>query len=333
MLSKGKGGLEQAFESYNQALLDLSHTVCCVVDPKNRMLPLPPPSLAIALPNFGPWDVFASLRLKQMINHFEPDLIMSHANRATTLLSRFKTNRIPLVGVLHNGRQKNALPCDAIITVAEHIKKSLETKRFAQNPIFILPNLAPTLLQPRTIQIPHQPITIGVLSRLSQEKGVDLFINALAVLKKTVAFKAIIAGDGKERKALEKQANALQLNECVRFIGWVEDKKTFFDEIDIFCLTSRSEGLPVALLEAFAHQKPLVATLTSGAKEICTHGKDAYLTGFLPSEIAFYLNSLIKEPKTRALFVENAVRKIQEKYTQAVFTEKLGEILKTIRHA
>lgn len=330
MLSKGKGGLEQAFKNYNQALLDLSHTVYCVVDPKNRDL-IPTP-LVTSIKNLGPWDLFASLKLKQIINKFKPDLILAHANRAITLLSRFKTNRIPLVGVVHNGRQRHVLSCDAVITVAEHIQKTLKTEGLAKNTLYVLPNMVVSPPEPITTIKSRHPITIGVLARLNYEKGVDLFLDALMILKKTVAFKALIAGDGKERSPLEKQAMRAGLMGAVNFVGWMKDKEKFFNEIDIFCLPSRSEGLPVALLEAFSHRRPVVATATDGSKEVCSHGIDAYLTKANPTDMALYLDRLCQDHETRALFIENAARKVQEKYSKPVFTKTLQAILQAVCH-
>lgn len=324
MLSKGQGGLEQAFVCYTQALIDLGCHVQCVCDPGNHAL-----LASLCIYNAGPWDMLASLKLRRIVTAFKPDLILAHANRAITLLSRFRINSIPLVGVLHNGRIKHPLPGDALITVADHIRKTIESKNSFQGPIYVLPNQAPETAASLSTTF-HQPVRIGVLARLSQEKGVDLFIEALAVLKEKIDFRVIIGGDGKEKKALEQQTKRAGLEPFVRFIGWVQNKKSFFDDIDIFCLTSRREGLPVVLLEAFAYSKPVVATCTEGAKELCTHGENAYLTSENPTEIADALYHLASNPPLCAKFITNATYHLQQNYSRSSFTQNLDNILKTI---
>lgn len=95
---------------------------------------------------------------------------------------------------------------------------------------------------------PSRPTArIGALGRLTWAKGFDLLVEAVRrVHDRGYRVEAVIGGEGGERGALEAAAHGLP----VRFVGFVEDVEGFLDEIDIFCLPSRREGLPFALLEA-----------------------------------------------------------------------------------
>ena len=99
-------------------------------------------------------------------------------------------------------------------------------------------------------------VRVGVLGRLSREKGVDVLVEAVRLLgTEGPVVEVAVAGDGPERAALERQAAGLP----IRFVGFV-DPSSFLDEIDLFCLPSRLEGMPVALLEAMMAGLPCVAT-------------------------------------------------------------------------
>src|SRR2546425_7290268 len=92
---------------------------------------------------------------------------------------------------------------------------------------------------------------VGVVGRLSPEKGVDLFLDACAVLvRKGLAFSALVAGDGLERARLEARCRRLGLESRVRFLGQVYNVDVLYRHLDLLVLPSRSEGLPNTMLEA-----------------------------------------------------------------------------------
>jgi glycosyltransferase involved in cell wall biosynthesis len=86
-----------------------------------------------------------------------------------------------------------------------------------------------------------------------------------------------LAGGGEEHENLKALVEKYHLQENVNFIGWVNDKKEFFDKIDIFCLPSLVEPFGVIVLEAMLYDKPIIATEAEGPKEIITHMKDGIL--------------------------------------------------------
>jgi len=110
---------------------------------------------------------------------------------------------------------------------------------------------------------------IGVVGRLSPEKGVDLFLEACALLdRRGVAFSAIVAGDGPERGRLERRCRSLALESCVHFLGQVSHVDVLYGNLDLLVLPSRSEGLPNTLLEAMGADLPVVATKVGGVPEV-----------------------------------------------------------------
>ena len=77
-----------------------------------------------------------------------------------------------------------------------------------------------------------------------------------------------MAGDGELRDELEAYARTLGINDRVRFLGWRRDLSVIYGATDVFMLTSRNEGTPVALIEAMASGVPGVSTDVGGVKDV-----------------------------------------------------------------
>jgi glycosyltransferase involved in cell wall biosynthesis len=103
------------------------------------------------------------------------------------------------------------------------------------------------------------------VGRLSQEKGFDLLIEALASLRgRFPEADLILVGSGREEAALKALCRSLKMETAVRFTQQIDTPYVFFQGATLFVLPSRYEGMPNALLEAAAAGLPLVSTPASG---------------------------------------------------------------------
>lgn len=112
---------------------------------------------------------------------------------------------------------------------------------------------------------------IGSLGNLRPAKGYDVLIRAAAQLKqKGLDCHFAIAGQGKGRLADELLAlrKELQVEDCVHFIGFQADSAAFLSGIDLFVLSSTSEGFSISTIEAMASKLPIVVTRCGGPEEI-----------------------------------------------------------------
>jgi glycosyltransferase involved in cell wall biosynthesis len=109
---------------------------------------------------------------------------------------------------------------------------------------------------------------VVVPGRLSREKGVNFFLDALAKLDPAV--RAVIVGDGAERPRLEAQASSLGIGERVVFAGYQPEARmrVYYSAADVVCLPSLEEGWPDVLMESFACGAPVVASDVGGVSEI-----------------------------------------------------------------
>lgn len=128
---------------------------------------------------------------------------------------------------------------------------------------------------------PPEPGLVAFLGDLRPEKGVLELVAALALLRaRGVEARAVLAGEGASRVELERRARELGLPEgAVELPGWLEAdrKEALLERAACFCLPSHEEGLPLALLEAMAAGKAIVAAEAGGMPEAARPGREALI--------------------------------------------------------
>jgi glycosyltransferase involved in cell wall biosynthesis len=119
-----------------------------------------------------------------------------------------------------------------------------------------------------------EDVLIGSVGRLSDVKRHALLIDAFADLARDRSgVRLAIIGEGTTRASLEQQVARLGLSSLVRLPGATTNVRPLFDAFDLVALSSSSEGMPNALLEAAAAGRPIVTTAAGGAVEVVLHGK------------------------------------------------------------
>ena len=111
---------------------------------------------------------------------------------------------------------------------------------------------------------PDVPL-VGVVGRLVPIKAVELMIEAMNDLP---GVHLAVVGDGDERGRLEQLARDRELERRVHFTGWCDDVPAAMSDLDVVALSSRNEGTPVALIEALAARRPVVATRVGGVEHV-----------------------------------------------------------------
>jgi glycosyltransferase involved in cell wall biosynthesis len=124
----------------------------------------------------------------------------------------------------------------------------------------------------------NQDVVVGCVARLEPEKGVAILLEAFRlVLTHQPHAKLLIAGDGGEREQLRSTAGRLGLNGSVQFLGIRSDIPEVLATCDVVALPSIYEGLPMALLEAMAAGKAVVATRVGAIPDVIREGRSGML--------------------------------------------------------
>lgn len=120
-------------------------------------------------------------------------------------------------------------------------------------------------------------VVVGAVSRLSREKGIDIFIAALALLNPSLPWRAVVVGDGDEMMHLQRQACELGIGHRVDFRGFVTQAADCLREFDIVAMPSRLEGFGLVAAEACAAARPIVATQVGGLVELVREQENGWL--------------------------------------------------------
>jgi len=136
-----------------------------------------------------------------------------------------------------------------------------------------------------------------------------------------------LAGDGSQRAALEARAAALGIADRVRFLGQIETIGPLLLAADAVVLPSRWEGLPLALLEALARARPVVASAVGGIPEVITTEEHGIL---VPPGDAAALAAAVelfqRRPDMARRLGEAGARRVRETYTWARVTEQFEAV-------
>jgi L-malate glycosyltransferase len=122
----------------------------------------------------------------------------------------------------------------------------------------------------------------GTLAALRPEKNLERLLRIAALLPDAIPWRLAIAGEGPQRAALEASARELGLAERVAFTGFVDRPGSVLGELDVYVLTSDTEQMPIAVLEAMALGLPVLATdvgdlrlmLPPTSRDACLFGRD-----------------------------------------------------------
>jgi len=164
-------------------------------------------------------------------------------------------------------------------------------------------------------------VSVLMIGRLTQQKNYDMMLDVVCLLK-DLNFSVDIAGEGPEFNLLKDKVTVKDLSEKVNLIGNVSNIPNLLNDVDIFAMTSKWEGLPISLIEATLTGLPTIVTNVGGCAEVaheCVNG--FVIDNFSSVEYAGKLRLLIESRLLRCSLGENAI-KFSENYELNVATSK-----------
>lgn len=144
--------------------------------------------------------------------------------------------------------------------------------------------------------VTSDPPLIVCVARLNEVKQLDRLLHACAALRsRGTAFRCVIVGEGPERPGLERLRRELDLDALVAMPGAAEHAQVrrWWRKAAVAVLSSRSEGMPVSLMEAAACGVPAVAPAVGGVPELIADGETGFVTTGEPASIAAALHELL----------------------------------------
>ena len=343
MLGKGLGGIEYVSVLFAKALAMRGHNVLMVI----RHGAAIEKALLDAIeeyPNiqykkirvWGDYDLLAKKRARQILRAFNADAVIARGNRAVRIFKKAAQGLVPLIAGTPNYRFRSLLGLQGILATTDDLKNAIVKAGQPAGRIWVLPNtLEVNAFNASERESFQSPVVIGTMGRFVRKKGFHKFIEAMHLLnKQDIDFNAVIGGSGEEQDDLEELVKKFNLEGKVRFTGWVDDKQSFFDKLDIFVLPSLHEPFGIILLEAFAARLPVITSDSEGPVEIGEHEKDCLI---YPKEDVTALFEAIKtmlsDEQESLRLADNGLEKVKSEYDLPVFASRLDEILTKVTSA
>ncbi len=163
--------------------------------------------------------------------------------------------------------------------------------------------------------LPGQRLITSV-GRLMPPKGHGYLVSAMPHLISQVDnVRLLLAGDGDLKASLEQLSQDLKVQDVISFLGSRSDVPDILALSDVFVLPSVSEGTSMALLEAMAASKPIVATDIPGNRDVLRHGHNCLLVPpGNPEKLAEAISFLLNHPRIAAEYGENAYQDVCQRF-------------------
>jgi glycosyltransferase involved in cell wall biosynthesis len=173
---------------------------------------------------------------------------------------------------------------------------------------------------------PDVPVALCV-ARLEPQKRHDVLLDAWARLGGDAVL--LLAGDGSLRDELAHRCAELGLTDKVRFLGTRTDVHDLLAAADVTVLTSDWEGMPIAVLESMAADRPVVATDVSGVRDVLAGGGGLVVPRRDPAATAEALGTLLFDPSARADAAAAGIAAIRRGHDPHTFMRSYDELLRT----
>lgn len=300
----------------------------------------------------SPFDLSMIRQLQSIIRNKKIDLVQTHGYKPNVLGCFLqKLCGIPWVAYLHGDTMEDfKLRCyflaeklvirqaDIVITVSHAMRNSMVANGGKSVRVHAVHNaIDPDSFQQfvstaeldnlrRVYGISKEDLLVGIVGRLSQEKGHEWFLKAFQqVLRMLPKTKAIFIGSGPEENRLRKACMERGLTEQVLFVGFQENMATWYNILDLVVMPSLSEGLPNVAMEAMLFSKPVVATKVGGIPEVVEDGITGKLinTQDVPS-LAAAIESILSDEAQMRTFGINGRKRVLEAFTPAIRANRIA---------
>lgn len=175
-------------------------------------------------------------------------------------------------------------------------------------------------------------VVVGVYGRLAEVKRVPLAVEVFALLAgRHVDAHLVVIGDGDERTKIESviAQQAEEVRSRIHLVGNRTDRVEVLRSLDILLLTSKSEGMPVAIIEAAAAAVPAVATPVGGVPEIIANERTGYL-GESADELAFGLDRLLRDEHERRAAGVRARLRVEKRHSAQRLADSLEDLYRVV---
>lgn len=295
--------------------------------------------------NFKVWK-----SVKQLVEAEKIDLIHAHGTRANSnTFSSAKALKLPLIYTVHGwsfhpdqsklvktirtlSERFLVNTANRTICVSQSNLNEGKSKFPMNNATVILNGINQVKFNPdleykdvrAELGIGAEEVVVGYIARITAQKEPLNFLRAISKVPAQLKVRFLIVGDGDLKSQMLELAEELNLKDRIIFESFRDDIPAVLNAVDIFCLPSLWEGLPIAMLEAMAMRKAIIATAIDGINDLVTDQKNGILVPVSsPDQIAEAIALLASDLKLRTELGQQAGITVKERFNIATMTRKV----------
>lgn len=288
--------------------------------------------------------------VRRLCSNVEPDVVHTHGYRSDVIDGGVgRSVGIPTISTVHGftgGGMRNRIyewiqerafrDFDAVVAVSEPIAQRLAGRGVPRARIHVIPNAFDGSVVPmgraaarERLGIRQDEFSIGWVGRLSAEKGPDVFIDAIPLLARPLPSVSVVGGGPDEAVLLERAAQ-LGVADRVRWHGIVREAGALLTAFDLFVLSSRTEGIPIVLLEAAAARTPIVATRVGGIPSMLSDAEAILVPAEDPRALATAIDAVRSQPAAARERAEAARRRLERDFALRPWLERYEALYRTL---
>lgn len=321
------GGAETAFVDMCLALHEAGETIDVVTRKNHRTARLHDAGIPVhVLPFGGRLDVFTGWRLARLIKKIQPQIVQTWMSRAahhtphwTESMSCPRYFVVSRLGGYYKLKYYGS--ADYFTTITPAIRDYLIREGVGANKVRHINNFADvekavSPVDRGAFDTPADAFLLLAIGRLHTSKAFDMLIQAVAGLPGAYLW---IAGEGPERAALERLIQVLGVEHRVKLLGWRDDRAALFQACDACVFPSRYEPFGTVFVQAWAQQKPLIASDADGPRQFVRPGTDGLL---FPVDDVEALKERIGRVRDDGVLTQRLVRNGYERFKQDFTKER-----------
>ena len=218
---------------------------------------------------FKRYNFLLPYHLENIINKFNPDIVLTWMNRASIMLPNSKIMNEITIGRLGGYYKiKNYVKCDYLITNTLDLRDYVIAKGWDNKQVEFIPNFVSKNSNLKKILNFEKSKILLCMGRFHENKAIDILIKAMPFL---TSFSLVIVGEGALKKSYEELIHKFDLSDRVKIFGWSDDISEFINSSDILVCPSRHEPFGNVVVEGWAHKIPVIVSDIGGPGRIVKH--------------------------------------------------------------
>lgn len=278
-------------------------------------------------------------RFLKAVAEFQPDIVMTWMTDASYFCPKYEVSsglkkfvHVARLGGYYNlDYYKN---CDYLVGNTPHLVQYFQDNGWSEQRTKYIPNFTyppnpgSHALERERYLTPKDATLAVALGRFHEHKAFDTLLHAI---KQVPQLHLWLAGEGELKSEIEELVRTLDLAERVRILEWQDDVTAVFKAADLFICPSRHEPLGNVILEAWAHEVPVVATSSHGPSRFIDHGRNGLLVPIDNAEaLAAAMMRVASDEKLSRSLAETGLATVTSRFSETMVSKAYLEFFERI---